>query len=289
MPASTPIGARRRYLCWNNHGSITSIDEGTHNVVEILPSDRQNGRTSRFQDTWGFMVGALSPAGAVFASPGEVDKDEARDDMDGGGGGGGGGGSGRRSVLYYKNLGRSGAAAAQWTKMLPACELVLLVAVGAGWAAAATNRRLVRVFTASGFQSEVFALPGPVVCMAGEGPFISVTYHAATPAGDDQSLENLVLDVMGRRELVKSRMCLSPKSILLWTGVQEDGMAVAMDSAGVVWALVMSLGWQWLPMIDTKEGRKNKTDLCWPVGILAGRLTCVVLKGGEEHPSTQPR
>ncbi|CAN0592261.1 unnamed protein product [Ectocarpus sp. 12 AP-2014] len=36
--------------------------------------------------------------------------------------------------------------------MMPAKESVVSVAVGRGWAAAATNRQLVRLFSASGLQ-----------------------------------------------------------------------------------------------------------------------------------------
>lgn len=36
--------------------------------------------------------------------------------------------------------------------MMPAKESVVAVAVGRGWAAAATNRQLVRLFSASGLQ-----------------------------------------------------------------------------------------------------------------------------------------
>ncbi|CAN0317268.1 unnamed protein product, partial [Laminaria digitata] len=53
--------------------------------------------------------------------------------------------------------------------MMPKGENVLGVAVGRGWAAAATDRQLLRLFTASGLQGETIMLPGPIVTMAGAG------------------------------------------------------------------------------------------------------------------------
>ena len=46
--------------------------------------------------------------------------------------------------------------------------------------AAATDKRMVRMFTVSGVQREMFALPGPLVCIAGHGKQLMVVYHAGT-------------------------------------------------------------------------------------------------------------
>ncbi|CAN0218578.1 unnamed protein product, partial [Ectocarpus fasciculatus] len=52
------------YLCWNRVGTIISVDENTHNAVEIEFADKSAGRNQRFMDTWNFVMGALSSTGA---------------------------------------------------------------------------------------------------------------------------------------------------------------------------------------------------------------------------------
>ncbi|CAN0425943.1 unnamed protein product [Ectocarpus fasciculatus] len=64
QPSSTPLGDARRYLCWNRVGTIISVDENTHNAVEIEFADKSAGRNQRFMDTWNFVMGALSSTGA---------------------------------------------------------------------------------------------------------------------------------------------------------------------------------------------------------------------------------
>ncbi|CAN0456889.1 unnamed protein product, partial [Ectocarpus sp. 12 AP-2014] len=147
----------------------------------------------------------------VFASLAEEEDDSSIDPSPSGG----------RSVLYYKGLGRH-SLGDDWTRMMPAKESVLSVAVGRGWAAAATNRQLVRLFSASGLQGETFMLPGPVVSMVGSGDVLMVAFHKGEPIGDGQNLGYKLLDVGGKRELSKGGLCLSPGSELTWLGSSEE-------------------------------------------------------------------
>ena len=60
---------------------------------------------------------------------------------------------------------------------MPDGEEILAICLGEGWAAVATDRRMVRMFSIGGLQKEVFSLPGPVVAMAGHTNQLLVTYH----------------------------------------------------------------------------------------------------------------
>jgi chromosome transmission fidelity protein 4 len=59
---------RRRFLCWNNFGVITSRDEETHFAVEIELSDTTKHKNVRFTDHYNFSMAALCDSGAIFAS-----------------------------------------------------------------------------------------------------------------------------------------------------------------------------------------------------------------------------
>ena len=66
--SSTPVMNRRRFLCWNSVGVITSRDEDTHYAVEIELHDTSKHKNSRFTDHYNFKVAALCEKGAFFAS-----------------------------------------------------------------------------------------------------------------------------------------------------------------------------------------------------------------------------
>ncbi|CAN0188959.1 unnamed protein product, partial [Ectocarpus sp. 12 AP-2014] len=132
-------------------------------------------------------------------------------------------------------------------------------------------------------------LPGPVVSMVGSGDVLLVAFHKGEPIGDGQNLGYKLLDVGGKRELSKGGLCLSPGSELTWLGSSEEGMVMAMDSAGLVSALTRSFGWQWTPLLDTLKVSKSKRYRFWPVGVVSGKLLAATLKDGEEHPAAYPR
>lgn len=67
----------------------------------------------------------------------------------------------------------------EWSTSLPVGEEALALAVGEGWLAVATSRRLVRLFSVAGLQRAPLSLPGPVVCMAGHAGKLFIAYHLA--------------------------------------------------------------------------------------------------------------
>ncbi|CAM9702874.1 unnamed protein product [Chrysoparadoxa australica] len=280
QPGSTPAGGEvnRRFLCWNQVGSIVSIDEGTNNTVEVMLADISAGKAKRFSDTWNFSMGTLGQDGALLATTKEGSKAYEDDDNRDSG----------RSVLYYLSMGRR-TAGLSWSKMLLTGEGAQVVAAGCGWAAVATTKQIVRVFTSSGLQSELFSIPGPVVTMCGSGSLLAVVYHGGPPTGTSQTLHYILLDVHETSELASGALSLSPGSTLAWAGFAADLMLVTVDSEGMLRGLSRSLGWRWTPLLDAKDACKNREGQYWPVAVMEDSLVAVALKGGEDHPSTLPR
>lgn len=161
-PASTPLDLSRRFLCWNNVGSITLIsdDMGHRSTVDINFTDKAFRRPVSFTDNQGFILGSLGDDGAIFATDvAQDDDDHLNDDED--------------DVMHglsfsaqtkaalrksQKQRMRQGSAAAKgsslyfhrfetfaslrdkdWYLTLPDGELVLGCACGQGWAAAVTR------------------------------------------------------------------------------------------------------------------------------------------------------
>lgn len=68
----------------------------------------------------------------------------------------------------------------EWMVDLPKGEDVRALCLGQGWAAVATSKLMLRLFSIGGVQREVFSLPGPVVCMTGHGEQLLIVYHRGT-------------------------------------------------------------------------------------------------------------
>jgi chromosome transmission fidelity protein 4 len=69
------------------------------------------------------------------------------------------------------------------------------VAIGANWAAAATSKQFLRIYSERAVQRAVVALPGPVVAMAGYKKHLAVVYHRTPAVFDRQNLELRLFDV----------------------------------------------------------------------------------------------
>ncbi len=74
-------------------------------------------------------------------------------------------------------------------------EGALCVATGDHWAAVATTKHRLRLFSSAGLQQSILCLSGPVVTMVGSGPHLAIVHHAANPFALTQNLVYAVLDV----------------------------------------------------------------------------------------------
>jgi hypothetical protein len=90
---------------------------------------------------------------------------------------------------------------------------------------------------------------------------------------------------------------ISAGSQLEWAGFSSDFSLIVMDSDGMLSMLVgmtvnddaAQYSWEWSPMLDTVGLRKSADDKFWPITVQDGKLVCVPLKGGNEHPDASRR
>lgn len=168
------------------------------------------------------------------------------------------------------------------------------------------SRRFLRLFTSGGNQGQIIWLPGEPVTVVGRSRFLAVFYHESTPLPDGtQKLGFILLDALSSRTITSGTVSsVSAGSSLSWAGFSNECSLVTMDSDGMLSMLVcvasnegcgmdsISRGvysWQWAPMLDTVGLRKSADDSFWPVTVQDGKLVCVPLKGGNEHPEAARR
>ncbi|GAB5030478.1 wd repeat and hmg-box dna-binding protein partial [Nannochloropsis oceanica] len=285
LPSSSPLDATKRYLVWSLVGNIVSQNLGDHNVIEIEFADASR-RPIRFTDHYRFIMGSIAEDGAIFASAAFLgaDADRREDEED----------EEEHSTVFFRPFANY-STKNQWLFTLPKMEGALSVAVGTRWAAVATTRQWVRLFTFSGLQEGMVSFPGPIVTMVGRGDLLAIFYHGGSPLVDpstgaaSQALHYQLLDVRRTTVVGNGPVALSPKSLLTWAGFSNLDILHVMDSEGLVSGLVRGFGWNWTPLLETSRLQRNKMDSFWPVGVLNGSLMCSLLKGGEEHPSTNPK
>lgn len=67
--------------------------------------------------------------------------------------------------------------------------------MGSQWAAAATTKQFLRIYTEKASQKAIITLPGPVVAMVGYKKHLAVVYHRTPAVLDRQNLELRLFDL----------------------------------------------------------------------------------------------
>ncbi len=128
--------------------------------------------------------------------------------------------------------------------------------------------------------------------IVGRDRFMAVIYHRSMSPMQDgtQLLGYSIIDgVNGTSIATGDVSALSPGASLTWAGFTESCALTVMDSDGMLSLLarpnneLSSIG-NWVPFLDTVGLKKSISDNFWPVEVNGGRLVCVLLRGGKQHP-----
>lgn len=312
VPSSTPL-AKRRILCWNQNGVITSRERqdfgSTFRTIDMTFTDSASNRPISFRDPYNFIIGTFGEEGGLFASDlmEDIDDDDiVDDDMLNGM-------SDATKAIVKKSRRKIGSMAERatgsniyfhrfdtfaslgdkdWTLALPEGELVLGCATGIGWNAVVTNRRFLRMFSTSGLQGPIIWLKGDPVTLVGRGRLCAAIYHEGNPFVDGtQRLGYSLYDGVNGKLIVEGSVsAISPRSSLAWAGFNSDMSFCVMDDEGMISMLVASRiegivdnSYRWTPVLDTLGLKKSSEDEFWPVALQEGKFICVPLKG-MKHP-----
>ncbi|KAK9105292.1 hypothetical protein Scep_022136 [Stephania cephalantha] len=268
QPGSTPVQTgKRRFLCYNMLGTITTIEQEGYSHIEVDFHDTGRGhRVPAMTDYFGFTMASLNENGSVFANPSKGEK--------------------HMSTLMYRPF-SSWANNSEWSMRFEE-EEVKVVALGTGWVAAATSLHFLRIFTEGGLQKNVVSLDGRVVTASGFKNKLAVVYHVSDSLpSNDQMLEFRVFNISDGSQPLQGRLPLTPGSSLSWFGFSEEGQLGSYDSKGVLRVFTEQYGGSWFPIFSAN--REKKSENYWIVGMNSTKLFCIVCKYPESYPLVIPK
>ncbi|NXI54311.1 WDHD1 protein, partial [Chloroceryle aenea] len=267
---STPAHLMHRFMVWNSVGIIRCYNDEQDNAIDIEFHDTSVHHATHLPNSLNHTMADLSTEAILLACEGTEEL------------------ASKLHCIHFS----SWDANKEWTVDMPKDEDIEAVCLGQGWAACATTALLVRVFTVGGVQKEIFSLPGPVVSMAGHGEQLMVIYHRGTGFDGDQCLGVQLMELGKKKKQILhgDPLSLTRKSYLVWVGFSAEGTPCYVDSEGVVRMLNRGLGNTWIPVCNTREHCKGKSDHYWVVGIHENpqQLRCIPCKGAW-FPPTLPR
>ncbi|XP_035688519.1 WD repeat and HMG-box DNA-binding protein 1-like [Branchiostoma floridae] len=270
QPGSTPVSLAHRFMVWNTVGVVKCYNSEEENSIDIEFHDTSVHHSMHVTNHLNHTLAALSDQAALLAC-------ESTDDS-----------PSKLVCLHFSSWDNS----KEWSTAMTDGEDIQVLAIGQGWVAVATDKRLVRVWTVAGIQKDVISVPGPVVSMAAYGTQLFVVYHMGTGIPGDQLLGAQLLEVSGRRrrKVLEGQLPISTKSTLTWIGFSAEGTPVTYDSCGVVRMMNRGLGHSWTPVANTRTHCKGKSDNYWLVGVNENpqQLRCIPCKGST-FPPVLPR
>ncbi|KAL9998133.1 putative transcription factor WD40-like family [Helianthus debilis subsp. tardiflorus] len=266
---STPVQpGKRRFLCYNMLGSITTMKHDEYSHIEIDFHDTGSGpRVPAMTDHFGFTMASLNENGSVFANLCKGEKN--------------------MSTLMYRPF-KSWANNSEWYMRFEE-EEVRAVALGSSWVAAVTSLNFLRIFTEGGLQRHVVSLDGPVVTASGFGDELAVVTHSSPPLPtNEQMLTFEVFNVSNGTQPIKGRLPLSPGACLTWFGFGEEGQLSSFDSMGVLRVFTNQYGGRWIPLFSASK-LKKKDENYWMVGLNSSKLFCILCKSPDKFPQAVPK
>lgn len=258
QPGSTESVHGRRYLAYNSTGCIILRSEADHNIVEVSFHDTSlhRKRIPLLNDFYGFSMGSLGLAGALYASPASEHAP---------------------STLVFRPF-DSWATNTDWTFGLPKREEAIGTAVGDRYCVVGNNLRMIRVFTMAGLQVNVISMPGDIVCVFAEGDIFGVVYHSGSPTADgDQNLAVKTFSYSNGQTMIESRLCLSASAHLVWVGFTDENAIATYDSEGILRVFSADFGGSWVPIFDSSIERKGSENFwVFAVSMISNEAQCIV-------------
>ncbi|XP_053331539.1 WD repeat and HMG-box DNA-binding protein 1 [Spea bombifrons] len=270
QPGSTPSHLTHRFMMWNSIGVIRCYNDEQDSAIDVEFHDTSIHHALHLTNTLNHTIADLSQEAVLLACESTVEL------------------SSKLQCLHFSSWDTS----KEWIVDLPKGEDVEAICLGQGWVACATSTQVLRIFSVGGVQKEILSLLGPVVCLAGHGEQLLIVYHGGTGFDGNQCLGVQLLEVgkKKRQVLHGDPLPLSRKSCLSWLGFTAEGTPCYVDSEGVVRLLNRGLGNTWVPVCNTREHCKGKSDHYWVVGVHESpqQLRCIPCKGSR-FPPTLPR
>ena len=177
-----------------------------------------------------------------------------------------------------------------WVRELPEDEAVLGLAASSTGVCVATSRAFLRLFSLTGMQRVVLAVPGSHVCVvARDAAFVEVYQEACTGA---YRFFCFTVAASGTAHVCyDGSLPLGAGESLLWAGLSDALALAVLGSRGMLLMRIEgSKAALWMPMLDFAQlaGRKRGALAHWMVAVSGSEALCVQLREGELVPPTAP-
>lgn len=271
-PSSTPpveyATTTMRILYWNTIGVVLSYMESTFSIVEVEFADTAR-RSVRVKDHFGYSLGCVSESGLLLGAS----KTETS-----------------RGSVYFRPF-SSWSTNSEWTQWFADNEVITVLALGSQFAAVSTEpNNIVRLFSLSGIQVDVFCLPGRIITMTAEKDHLAIVYNVQGSA----VLRVDILRLSKHAEVVEvvhsGDVVLADGAKMEWIGFSGNGLELGVyDSSGVLYLLCGKHSWKrWVPMLMNAPGVTN-CNWFWVAGVTPKSVLGVTCHSSERFPVAKPR
>lgn len=272
MPSSTPAAEKdsrkRRILAWNLVGAVLSLDEQTHNTIEIEFAEATQ-RTVGIRDHYGYSMSSLTSTGVFLASKKKKE---------------------HTGLVTFRPF-SSWANNSDWTQTLSPDEDVSVIALGQRFAAVATTpNNIVRLFSLSGIQTAVFGVPGNIITVAANGDRLVIVF--VEPGSSVLKCEFVEISCVGEVEKIRysGNLMMCSNSKLEWVGFTNDtGELCSYDSNGWLWVMTdVRSSQRWVPLMQN-AAKVGECDWFWVASATSTNLIGVPCLSNERCPAAKPR
>ena len=287
QPTSTPMHLSERYMVWNtvgiikqfNHESDKSIDIEFHNVSYHHTIHINNNQ-------YGYTMADLSKEAVLLACPGskyiDDDYNENENAIEQ---------QFSESRLVCILLNAWDNTNKEWSISMPRKEFIKCICVSNILCACLTNHKFLRVYSLSGIQREVFAIPcAQVLCMSAYNNCIFVCYYKSHNTFYENLISYSLIYVNDTNPTEHGDLALSDKAKLVWLGFSDEGNPYYYDSNGYLYAKYLNTK-LWTPVCNLRSNLKHKSDSYWLVGISERTQACrtILCKSSQHYPAVLPK
>lgn len=264
LMAKNSLEGKAVFLAWNMIGKViyrhteedTSVLDIIYNIDGLPKKLLENDEEYTMAD--------IDYRGVLLANTGIVHQEDEYDDEE------------LEDSLKQAKIQFIGHRAEQeWKLSLPVGENIREIAMGSNFAAAATSRSFVRLYSPEGNEFFVLGCKDSVIGLAAFETHLAILKHSGIPLQNEQTLSLQIMDVSTLNLVLETQVIISAHSVVEWFGYSTEGIIHVKDSFNVVWRLVNK--GIWTPVHDTR-------NRFWMTGATSSDIYGVKLAYDEYFP-----